>query len=208
MRLHIILNPDGTQGGEAFGLLVLVQAPTGVVYAHQCEGRRTAVRAAEGFLVPVTGLLGGPVGDDAPWPPPFVTAAPSLAFFDRTFGGDPPDPQRPQYGTWTEAQLRELAGVVAQVPYWTGQAGTAAAAERVLLALDTDRVAELTEAWVPVRTPHGPGSSCSPTATEAAPRLLIATQTRPDGAAAVALSDRRNRAIWEPGGRAVRRRRG
>ena len=50
---YIFLNPDGH---EDFGLHVIVEHPTGVVYAHQCAGSLTEVREAEGFLIWVGGV--------------------------------------------------------------------------------------------------------------------------------------------------------
>ena len=50
------------------------------------------------------------------------------------------------------AQLRDLVG---SVPFWTHDDGGADV--RAPLELDESRLGELAEAWVPVRTPDGPG---------------------------------------------------
>src|SRR4029078_11579986 len=49
---HVFLNPDGSQD---LGLLVIVEATTGVTYSQQCAGHLTEIRLAEGFLIPVAG---------------------------------------------------------------------------------------------------------------------------------------------------------
>jgi Family of unknown function (DUF6210) len=146
--LYLVPDPDGSlDAAGAFGLLALIPAPTGVVYAHQCAGHRTVVREAEGFLIPVGGLGAA----DA-----FVGAGPLVAFFARAFRGNPPDPQRPQDGTWSEAHLRELTALVGAIPCWLTPRAIEGS-RRLFLELDTDRLAELTGGWIPVLTPHGPG---------------------------------------------------
>lgn len=62
---YIFLNPDGSQ--RRFDLNVVVEAPTGVVYAYQCAGHFHEIREVEGFLIPVGGS--GPSAD-----PPVATA--------------------------------------------------------------------------------------------------------------------------------------
>jgi hypothetical protein len=148
MPLYLVLDPDGSlDAAGAFGLFVLIPAPTGVVYAHQCAGRRNVVREAEGFLIPVGGLG---AADE------FVGADRLVAFFERTFRGHPPDPQRPPDGTWTEAHLRELTALVGAIPCWLTPRALEGTRRR-FLELDTDRLEEVTEGWLPVLTPHGPG---------------------------------------------------
>ena len=68
-KTHVYIDPNGT--GE-FGLLVLVRAPTGVVYWHQCAGYMCAQHHAEGFVVSL---------DDR------SAAAEIIAFFARDFSG-------------------------------------------------------------------------------------------------------------------------
>ena len=48
-RAYIFLDPDGSQGA---GVVVIVQAPTGVVYASQVAGMQTEERSVEGFAIP------------------------------------------------------------------------------------------------------------------------------------------------------------
>jgi hypothetical protein len=71
-------------------------------------------------------------------------------FFVRQFRGNPPP-----YGgnDWTGEALDELADLVMQIPFWHREPdGTDS---RTMLSLNIDRVPELTEAWVPVRTADG-----------------------------------------------------
>lgn len=70
-----------------------------------------------------------------------VGSAELRGFFAR-FGGWPPSGA----DAWSEADLRTLGGIVSLLGRPGGR-----------LELDTDRLDELTEAWVPVRTAHGPG---------------------------------------------------
>jgi hypothetical protein len=137
MGWHVFLDPDGTQ---EFGLFAVVAAPTGVTYAHQCAGFATEVREVEGFLVP----LGGP-----------SAARPLVDWFARTFGGNPPFHGSPFWDQWTLERVDELAALVAAVPMW--RIDRKEGDDRFFLALDRARLHELTEAWVPVRTPYGPG---------------------------------------------------
>jgi hypothetical protein len=144
MHPYIFLDPDGSQH---LGLLVIVAAPTGVIYAHQCGGYRTETRQMEGFAVPV----GAP------------PAAHALQhFFAQRFYGWPPvgegdTEQRPD-GGWTGADLEQLDLLLGKIPLWkTMPDGSSEDDERAFLHLDRDRLKELTEAWNPVSTLYGPG---------------------------------------------------
>jgi hypothetical protein len=144
MHPYIFLDPDGTQ---ALGLIAIVAAATGVTYAHQCGGYATIVRQMEGFAVPV--------GD--------ATAAhPLRAFFSQRFHGNPPvledGADKRTDGGWTAADLEQLNRLLEQVAFWkTSPDGGGVDDERVFLRLDRSRLQELTEAWIPVSTPYGPG---------------------------------------------------
>ena len=144
MHPYIVLNPDGTQ---PLGLMVIVAAATGVTYAHQCGGYATMIRQLEGFAVPV--------GD--------ATAAhPLQAFFSQRFHGNPPVVEggagkRADDG-WTAADLEQFNRLLGQTVFWkTFADGGGVDDERVFLQLDRSRLEELTEAWIPVSTPYGPG---------------------------------------------------
>lgn len=134
MGTYIFLDPDGSRG---VGLTVVVAAPTGVTYAHQCAGHATDVRELEGFAVPLSGT---------------EAAAPLLAFF-RRFRGNPPDICGE---TWSDSQIEQLSDIVAVIPFWqTSRADHDDSRE--FLALDETRLDSLTEAWIPVQTAYGPG---------------------------------------------------
>jgi hypothetical protein len=130
---YVFLNPDGA---EDLGLNLIVEHPTGVLYGQQCAGLLTELRTVEGFLIPV----GGP---DA-----------ARRFYDwsrRTFRGSGHPPI-----AWTEDRIRELAGLVAQVPCWMTDPG-GESDERHFLVLDEGRLDECVEAWIPVKSPYGRG---------------------------------------------------
>ena len=130
---YIFLNPDGH---EDFGLQVIVEHPTGAVYAHQCADSLTEVREAEGFLIWVGGE---------------ETARPVYDWFWKTFKGSCYTPVG-----WTEAGVKQLAGLVAQIPCWlTHPEGEVD--ERRFLELNQERLGECVEAWIPVKTPYGRG---------------------------------------------------
>jgi hypothetical protein len=130
---YVLLNPDGA---EDLGLNLIVEHPTGVLYGQQCAGFLTELRIVEGFLIPV----GGP---DA--------ARRVYDWFWKAFQGHGYPPI-----VWTEDRIRELAGLVAQVPCWLTQP-EGEDDERHLLVLDEGRLDECVEAWIPVRTPYGRG---------------------------------------------------
>jgi hypothetical protein len=130
---YVFLNPDGI---EDLGLHVIVESPTGVVYAHQCAGSLTEIRTVEGFLIPV----GGP---DA--------ARRIYDWFWATFGGTCYGPVE-----WTGDRIDPLADLVAQIACWLTHPD-GAGDERRTLELDRERIGECVEAWIPVRTPYGRG---------------------------------------------------
>lgn len=138
MDTYIFLDPDDTQ---EFGLYAIVSAVTGITYAHQRGGYTNEIRSIEGFLVP----LGGP-----------HAAAPFVQFF-RQFKGNPPRMDSP-YGTvWHDSDLHTLTRLVHALPLWKTTNDPSKDDEQVFLELDRQRLDELTEGWIPVRTVYGPG---------------------------------------------------
>jgi hypothetical protein len=144
LAYYIFLDPDGTQD---FGLLVIVAAPTGVVYTHQCSGVYTLQREAEGSVVPV----GGPAAAKA-----------LLGFFWRRFRDNPPyrepggalDPR----DEWTPDALARLKALVSEIFLWKTHPDSAEAEDdRAAISLDRSRLDELTEAWIPILTVYGSG---------------------------------------------------
>ena len=128
---YVFLNPDGSQPWSAY---VVVRHPTGITYGHQCAGRLNDCRSIEGFLIPV----GGPEVSDS-----------LLAWFAARWQGDGYDID------WSSELIHSLAALVSTIPCWLTVED--AEVRREVLQLDTDRIHECVEAWVPVRTPYGPG---------------------------------------------------
>jgi hypothetical protein len=122
-------------------LLLVIRAATGVTYEHQYGGYVCSHVSVEGFLVPICqpGLLGRLRQ---------VFSAPRL-------GG------RGISGTsgWGEQEIGNLVGEIEEIVGSTGYPTTSdePPAELPAVALDRGRLEELDEAWIPVRTPDGPG---------------------------------------------------
>lgn len=140
---YIFIDPDGTHN---FGLMVIAGAPTGVKYAHQCGGLDVLHRSMEGFVIPV----GGP-----------TDAAPIRKFFRERFHGYPPlQDAHSDVGSgsqWTPDLIAQLDVILANIVVWM----TYPPEEQYddypqVLHLDTTRLKELTEGWVPVTTVYGP----------------------------------------------------
>jgi hypothetical protein len=139
VRAYVFLDPDGTQD---FGLLVVVAAPTGVIYAHQCAGLRTEIREQEGFAIPV----GGP-----------NAATPLVTFFRPRFRGNPPSRTFGGVSTWTDADVQALEALVDSIPLWRTLPDGEGDSERAFLKLDINKLSDATEGWIPVHTVYGPG---------------------------------------------------
>lgn len=144
---YVFLNPDGTM---PFGLVVIVHAPTGVVYGHQCAGLATDMRHVEGFLVPI--CLDQRFGSfDRTMQADYHLQV--MMSFGAALSGTPPA----SGDDWPAEILDKLEYAVADLVMWrTTLDGHGDA--RLSLQLDRSRLAELTEAWVPVITPYGPGT--------------------------------------------------
>lgn len=139
---YVFVDPDGTWPSW---MLVVVMAPTGVVYQQQCAGQVCDQRDMEGFLVPIGGYKLD--ADEGLIDPDAFTAV----FHDgdgcRWGSG---------YNALPAERLAALRQLVAALPYWSfGSRGETTA--RGALAIDESRLGDLTEAWVPVVTLDGPG---------------------------------------------------
>lgn len=136
---YVFLDPDGTQHDW---ICVVVRAGTGVVYQQQYGGTATHLSGVEGYLVPLTG-----------WDP--VTDRDGLRELRDIFEGrlrgfglaGPPGPEL----------LDRLRSAVGVVHYWSSGWTSDWCPDRIPLQIDEDRLDELDEAWIPVRTPDGPG---------------------------------------------------
>ncbi len=127
----VVLDPAGTLPDWMF---VLVEAPTGVWYEHQYGGTATRQARVQGFLVPVHSGEARKALDRL-----FLTRLRGVGLWA---GSRRPD----------ETVLRSAREAVALVSYWPNDEDGP-----VPLALDEGRAAEVDEAWLPVKTPHGPG---------------------------------------------------
>lgn len=133
-RAYVFLDPDGSQGA---GLVVVVQAPTGVVYASQVGGYDNEEREVEGFAVPL-------------FNPHHLNA---LELFFSRYSGNSPYLGTPYKG-WQERDLQALAEIIGRIPLWQTSRDKD---EPAYLEFDSARLEELTEGWVPILTPYGLG---------------------------------------------------
>ncbi|MFC8829720.1 DUF6210 family protein [Streptomyces sp. NPDC057137] len=127
----VFIDPDGTGGDWAH---VVVEAPTGVFYQQEYGGTSRRQGQAEGYLVPVAGASAG------------IDALAELfaVFRGGGAGGH----------AWAETELDALRAAVGAVRFW---ACDGAAETPHPLRLDESRLPEADDAWLPVRTPDGPG---------------------------------------------------
>ncbi|MFO0905032.1 MAG: DUF6210 family protein [Pirellulales bacterium] len=130
---YIFLNPDGS---VQTGLWVIVEQTTGVKYAQQCGGHATEIKVLEGFLIPV----GGP-----------AEAKRIYQWFWKRFAGNCSTGKV----EWQDDWIAQLGELVRAIPCWQTRAN--GEDKRHFLELDVNRIEECVEAWIPVRTPYGPG---------------------------------------------------
>lgn len=140
---RVFLDPDGTWPSQ--WLAVIVSAPTGVVYQHQCAGVACLLREVQGFLVPLGGhKLDADEGMVDPTEFSGVFHKRRQCVWGSADNALPPE------------RLTLLRQLVSTVPYWF--AGVDNDTEtREALALDDSRLEDVREAWVPVLTADGPG---------------------------------------------------
>jgi hypothetical protein len=139
---HVFLDPDGTIGPF---LVVVIRAPTGIVYATQCAGHWCQIRLVEGYLIP---LGGRKMSDD--------DARPTSREFTDVFhegdgcvwGAAHPLP---------EQRMLQLQAALADVPCWRTQVDVDGRDVRGPLRLDEQRIADIAEGWIPVETLIGAG---------------------------------------------------
>jgi hypothetical protein len=130
---------DGDQPED--WLLLVVRAPTGVNYEQQYGGYLCNHVEVEGFLVPVC--------------KPEVLAKLREAFADPRLGGRGIGGTRGWSDDQVEDFIRQVESIVSTIGYRTTSRDRPT--EVPVVALDRGRLNELDEAWVPVRTPDGPG---------------------------------------------------
>ncbi len=135
---YIFLDPEGTQ---EMGLIVIVSAETGVLYAHQCAGLFLEIRTIEKFAVPL--------GDS--------NAAQKLKnFFSKFEDSVPPMNNSKNQEFWKAEDLNELQILVEEIQFWKTSRDLQND-KKAFLELDFEKLADLTEAWIPVKMVYGPG---------------------------------------------------
>jgi Family of unknown function (DUF6210) len=131
-RRLVMLDPDGT--APAGWMHVIVRAPTGVVYQQQYGGTATLLGEVEGYLVPVHD---------------HEALATLRSVFERDLRG-----AGTSGAPLAQVLLDRVRQAVSQVRFWQHDDDHDQPHQ---LVLDDSRLRELDEAWIPVRTPHGPG---------------------------------------------------
>jgi hypothetical protein len=141
---YVSIDPDGSID---IGLLVIVEHSSGVIYGVQCGGTAMEERHVRGYIVPVGGIR-STVDEDLSRIEP--------AEFRRVFHDG--DVCRSDWrGAILPIERREqLAQLVREVPFWSTAPGSTES-DRTALELDSRRLDQIVEAWVPVQTPDGPG---------------------------------------------------
>ena len=114
-------------------LLIIVAAPTGVTYQHQCGGYACDQRAQEGFLVQVGEVNSAGIIYDWFW---------------KHFQGTCMNAT-----VWSDVLIDELAQIIAGIPCWHTDAN--GKDDQGFLKLDRERMEECVEAWIPVLSPYG-----------------------------------------------------
>ena len=131
-KIYVFIDPDGTHRNY---LYVIVNSPTGIIYSSQCEGLSTTEKSIEGFIVPL---------DEEKYSSRFIE------FFTK-YNGNPPNNIDTK---WEEGDLETLSLIISDIPIWQSDMDSSS---RTFLKMDFDRINDLTEAWVPVKTPYGDG---------------------------------------------------
>ena len=127
-KRFVFLDPDGTL---EIGLCFIVEANTGILYGTECNGVAAEQRQVEGYLIP----LG--VGEQE---------KELSAFFERISGRDL------SQGEWSGQQITELTCIISSIECW--ECAPDGEDTPYTLALNTERMGECVEAWVPVKTPN------------------------------------------------------
>jgi len=129
--VSIFLDPDGT---EDLGLCLLIPSATSVVYENQCGGTMCLPKSLEGFLVP----LGRRCIEEEIY-----------QFFLKEFNEN----CYPPHNIWTKPRLSELSEIISQIPV-EGNVDEIHLKQK-FLELDTNRMQECIEAWIPVISIYG-----------------------------------------------------
>jgi hypothetical protein len=129
----VFLDPDSTIKDY---LGVIIRHASGVIYSQQCGCTSTELRDVEGYYVPISGE---PVRDEGRYS--IIMNLVSVFHQNKKNMGHP----------ISADQRKQLKLVVESIPWWDADEN------RAHLKLDDNRLDEVTEAWVPILTPDGPG---------------------------------------------------
>jgi hypothetical protein len=132
-RRYVLLDPDGMADGTGW-LYVVVRAKTGVVYRQRYGGTACRQGEVEGFLVPVLGA---------------GSYVQLRELFEGHFDG-----AGTRNHQWRDKEVDSLRDLVQGISYWASGALNATPHP---LRLDERHLSDADEAWIPVRTPDGPG---------------------------------------------------
>ncbi len=132
----VYIDSDGTLGDW---IAIVIENKTGIIYGTQCHGVLCEQRYVEGFLIPCGGLLFN--SDDG-----FIT--PALLTLPFHSGGC-------MYNKSFQSEVSEIANIVQRIPIW--HYNNINDCTRDQLELDLDRIYEICEAWIPVKTKFGRG---------------------------------------------------
>jgi Family of unknown function (DUF6210) len=144
-RRYAYLDADGPPDEDGwFG--VVIRAETGVVYVQQYGGHACRQGEVEGYYVPVT--VWNPVSDRHP-------LRELRQVFEAELGGRGLPPGSVRESPDLLQRLRSTVGSIGFLP--SSNSAKAPDTLRRHLELDAERLDELDEAWIPVRTADGPG---------------------------------------------------
>jgi hypothetical protein len=133
-RIYIDVNPRG-ESPHFLGLIV--DHRSGVIYGNQAGGLACVWRSLEGYLA----VLGSG-----------AVAESYVRFFTR-FDGRPPLAGE----EWSPEDLAELSALVAGISGYSTTDESGYGETELAVRVDSDRVDELTEGWIPVRVGEAQG---------------------------------------------------
>lgn len=138
----VYIDSDGTFNDW---IAVIIESKTDVIYGIQCGGTACEQRYTEGFLIPCGGLRFNV--DDG-----HINSEMLTSLFHTPNGGCL---YHLQGEILSESKIDEISDIVKQIPLW--HYTNINDCKREHLELDLERVHEICEAWIPVKTDFGRG---------------------------------------------------
>lgn len=138
----VYIDSDGTFGDW---IAVVIESNTGVIYGTQCGGTACEQRYIEGFLIPCGGISFNV--DNG-----YINSEMLTSPFHNSNGGCY---YHSQGEILAESKIENIAFNVKQIPFW--HYTNINDCTRNHLEIDLDRIDEICEAWIPVKTPYGRG---------------------------------------------------